>query len=102
MQGSEACRQGRSLRCIHVVCKLPEVQVHQAEDSRRSVPEVGLRRRTHGTALEAWEGFLRLLEISGVRFCFVESSACGAVPPVWIAVPAGKDNQARRNHSLLQ
>src|SRR5262245_8709462 len=102
MQGSKTRGEGWSLRPLHLVQQLSEVQVHQAEDCRRALPAIRLRRGVDRASLEAGQGLLRLLEISRLQFRSLEQTCPRTVPVLWCTLPDREDDQARRNRPLLQ
>ena len=57
----------RSVRGIHRVRELSDVQIHQARDDRRGLCSSRLQRRDRRQEIKAWQKFLRLLGISEVR-----------------------------------
>ena len=59
--------EDRPLRRIHGVQQLSDLQIRQAEDHRREVPQL-LRGRDRGAALQARQDLLRLQPLSRVRF----------------------------------
>ena len=65
--GSQHGAQVRPLRRIRGVQQLSELQIRQAEDDRREVPEL-FGRRSGGAAIQARQDVLRLQPLSGLRF----------------------------------
>ena len=65
----------RALRRVHGLQQLSDLQVRQAEDHRREVPEV-LRRRGRGAALQTRQDVLRLQPLSRVRFRGLGQAGC--------------------------
>ena len=64
--GKQPGAEVRALRRVHGLQQLPEVQVRQAEDHRREVPEVPRARSS--SALQARQDVLRLQPLSRLRF----------------------------------
>ena len=72
------------LRRIHGLQQLSEMQIRQAEDHRRAVPEL-LARRSGGAPLQARQDVLRLQPLSGVRFRRLGQTDPGEMPGVRLA-----------------
>ncbi len=87
----EPGRQAGPVRRVHRVHELSGVQVRQAQDDRREVPE-GRRqgRRDRRAEVEAREDVLRLLELSGLRLRAVEPADRRDVPEVRRAVSSSR------------
>ena len=96
-------RQAGPLRRVHGVHEVSRVQVHQAQDDRRQVPE-GRRqgRRGRRAEVEARQDVLRLLELSRLRLRALEPPDQRAVPEVRRAVPRREDHQEARPPDPLQ
>src|SRR5216117_924546 len=90
----EARFEGRPFRRIYRVQQLSEVQIHQAEDRRRSLSQARLRRRVDRTPVEARKSVLRLPEISRLRFRLVEQARARTVSAVRRSVPSRKIDEA--------
>ncbi len=87
----EPGRQAGPLRRVHGVHELSRVQVRQAQDDRRQVPEGrGQGRRGRRAEVEARQGVLRLLELSGLRLRAVEPAGRREVPEVRRAVSSSR------------
>src|SRR5579862_5690756 len=82
------------LRRIHRVQRLQKLQIRQAEDDRREVPEL-LGRRDCGAPFEAREDVLRLRPLSGVRLRRLGQAAQREVPRVRIELPDRKMAEGR-------
>ena len=86
--------QAGALRRVHRVQQLSDLQVREAEDDRRPLPE---RRRRHRRAQVApREGVLRVRELPGLRLHAVEPPDRRDVPGVQGAVPGREDHQEER------
>ena len=96
-------RQAGPLRRVHGVHELSRVQVHQAQDDGRQLPQ-GRRqgRRGRRAQVEAGEDVLRLFELSRLRLRALEPPDQRAVPEVRRAVSRREDHQEARTPGPLQ
>src|SRR5581483_3514208 len=75
----QAGEEVRALWRVRGVQQLSGLQVRQAENDRRQVPEL-LARRDYRAALEARQNLLRLQPLSGVRFRGLGQTDPGKMP----------------------
>ena len=100
MKSARKCKEAKLVvkdgrfGAVHLVQQLSEVQVHQAEDRWRVLPEVRMRRRNDRAAIQTWQGVLRLSQISRMRFRSLEQARSGAS-----ARPAARLTWSRRRPS---
>src|SRR5438128_708099 len=92
----------RSLRRVHLLLELSEVQIHQTRNYRRRLSTPGLQRRTDRQAIQAGQSLLQLLGISEVRNRFLGQADIGNVPAVRRALLIGKDHEERHDALLRE
>src|SRR5579872_5090872 len=93
--------QVRALRRIRCVQQLSDVQVRQAENHRREVPQL-LGRRSGGAALQARQDVLRMQPLSRLRFRRLGQTASREMPRVRIGLSDRKIPQSRSGGAVSQ
>ena len=99
----EPGHQAGPVRRVHGVHQLPDLQVHQAQDDGRRLPQRRRQgRRGRRAQVEARQDLLRLFELSGLRLRALESTDRRTVSEVRRAVSRGEDHQTPRPPAALQ
>src|SRR6267143_2154419 len=91
-----------SLRRVHLLLELSEVQIHQTRNYRRRLSTSGLQRRADRQAIQTGQNLLRLLGVSEVRNRFLGQAGRGDVPSVRSALLIGKDHEERHDALLRE
>ena len=97
----QAGQEVRALRRVRGVQQLSQVQVRQAEDHRREVPQL-LRRRSGGAALQARQDVLRLQPLSGLRFRGLGQADSGEVSGLRRQLPDREIPEVRSGGAVPQ
>src|SRR4029079_17018447 len=92
----------RTLRRVHLVFELSQVQIHQAGDSGSFLFASRMQGRDRRQEVETWESFLRLFRISKLQRGLLGQARARDVSAVQRTVSAREDDEETGHLPLLR
>src|SRR5580698_2070023 len=91
----------RAIRRVHGVQHLSEMQIREAENHRRSLPQL-FRGRSGGAALQEGQDVLRLQPLSRLRLRGVGQADPGEVPGLRVELPDREVAEGRTSGAMSE